>query len=64
MTVVTKWWQPAFEFVQTNWIGILLSFTAGAAAVWAIYRSVDHLAELEFRDGPDSKLLSPQSRIS
>ncbi len=37
-TFAAKWWQPAFGFLQTNWnwIGILFSFTASAAAAWAI----------------------------
>jgi hypothetical protein len=56
-TVIAKWWKPAFEFVQTNWnwIGILLSFTVVAAVAWAIYRAVEHLAEVEFSDGSDSQ---------
>ena len=54
--LVAKWWQPAFELVQTNWnwICILFIVIAGASAAWAICRSVEHLAELEFRDGLDS----------
>ena len=65
-TVIAKWWQPAFEFVQgnRNWIGILLSFTAGAAAVWAIYRCVDYLAEAEFRDGTLSPIPHPMAQKS
>jgi hypothetical protein len=50
--------EPRLKPVQTNWnwTGSLLSFTAVVAVVWAIYRTIDEFAEIEFRDGLDLKL--------